>query len=285
MSREREYTSHKTAGETYRYTYMCMCFIRAIMCIVNVEFNLLLWSIGVHGWFPLFPPIHSSDTHDSAPGQIGNPDPNGACSYVGGVEVSLSLANKDDRKLILARGLDMGWKIPEGSGINMDYSDQPTQPEPRQEGRSENVGGGSLKHPVLWKFDVKLTELWVSAEAVAIPLSEDPAPYMYCFVRYRFFNSGARVVKQHQCLHTCILSLLGTVHSHCVSPCVYQQALDPFLLAHNIQLSLQLRWFHYQRLSATAVKVEDAINSTITPESHSLAHVNWSGKNSTLSLI
>ena len=190
------------------------------MCIVNVEFNLLLWSIGVHGWFPLFPPLHSSDTHDSAPGQIGNPDPNGTCSYVGGVEVSLSLANKDDRKLILARGLDMGWKIPEGSGINMDYSDQPTQPEPRQEGRSENVGGGCLKHPVLWKFDVKLTELWVSAEAVAIPLSEDPAPYMYCFVRYRFFNAGARVVKQHQCLHTCILPLLGTVHSHCVSVCI-----------------------------------------------------------------
>ena len=117
-------------------------------------------------------------------------------SYVGGVEVSLSFSRDDDRKFILARGLEMGWKFPEGSRINTSGLDellelyQGVRGRERGEEREGVREGGCLKDPVRWKFRVNATELLVPVETVTITMLEDPAPYMYCFLRYRLFDSG-----------------------------------------------------------------------------------------------
>ena len=90
----------------------------------------------------------------------------------------------------------MGWKFPEGSRINMNGLDEllelyQGERGKEREGRREGVReGGCLKDPVRWKFCVNMTELLVPVETVTITMLEDPAPYMYCFLRYRFFDSG-----------------------------------------------------------------------------------------------
>ena len=156
---------------------------------------MCLCSVGVRGWFPLYPPLSNSVNHESAPESISNPDLHTACHYVGGVEVSLSFSSDDERKSILARGLEMGWKPPESNMSGLDELLELYQGGKGREGERE---GGCLRNPVCWRFCVNVTELLVPIETVAIAMLEDPAPYLYCFLRYRFFDSGT-----HTC--TCML--------------------------------------------------------------------------------
>lgn len=80
----------------------------------------------------------------------------------------------------------MGWKIPESSWITAEGLDEIAESYHQS---SKNCN--SLRNLIRWKFCLKMTELYVPVGAVTIPLSEDPAPYLYCFLRYRFFDSGA----------------------------------------------------------------------------------------------
>ena len=146
---------------------------------------LHVFFVGVSGWFPLYPPVRSSKNRDAAPELTGNSDSHRAPCYVGGVEISLTLSKDDDRQLILSHGLEMGWKLPEGSRLNC-------LDELREEGERENGRLASSKSRL--KFCVKVTELWVPVETVTIMMSEDPAPYMYCYVRYKFFDSGENML-------------------------------------------------------------------------------------------
>lgn len=151
-------------------------------------FCKLFHTAGVHGWFPLFPPLRNSDTQGYAPGPINNLAPGSVNPYVGGVEVSLSFSNKEDRKLILGRGLEMGWKIPESCMVTTEGLD-----EIMESFQGQSKTHDSLRSEIRWKFCLKMTELWVPLEAVTIPMSEDQAPYLYCFLRYRFFDSGENI--------------------------------------------------------------------------------------------
>ena len=47
-----------------------------------------------------------------------------------------------------------------------------------------------------WKFEIKVTGVWVSLDSVAIPTARDPA-YKYCFVRYRFFERSITLSLKH----------------------------------------------------------------------------------------
>lgn len=154
-------------------------------------FCKLFYTAGVHGWFPLFPLLRNSDTQGYAPGPISNSASGSVNPYVGGLEVSLSFSNNEDRKLVLGRGLEMGWKIPESCMVNTEGLDEMIE---SFQGRQSSKTCDSLRSLIRWKFCLKMTELWVPLEAVTIPMSEDPAPYLYCFLRYRFFDSGENIL-------------------------------------------------------------------------------------------
>ena len=65
--------------------------------------------------------------------------------------------------------------------------------EREKEGGEGEAEGGEKKlsdSKCRWKFSVRVAEVIVPMESVTISMSEDPAPYMYCFLRYRFFDSG-----------------------------------------------------------------------------------------------
>lgn len=104
--------------------------------------------------------------------------------------MSLSFSDNEDRKLVLGRGLEMGWKIPESCMVTTEGLDEII--ESFRGGQSSKTCD-SLGSAIRWKFCLKMTELWVPLEAVTIPMSEDPAPYLYCFLRYRFFDSGENI--------------------------------------------------------------------------------------------
>ena len=101
---------------------------------------------------------------------------------------------------MITRGLELGWKAPESSRINTDClcSELSASGERELPGRGEREKEAEGVSENQWKFSVKVTELWVPLETVTIVMSEDPAPYLYCFLKYRFFNSGETV---HICMH------------------------------------------------------------------------------------
>ena len=136
------------------------------------------------GWLPLYPP--SLESNEIPPEEVPANQPT-TPNHVGGVEVSFSFSSEGDRQLVLSRGVEMGWEPLEGGQWGVEG------------GLGEGGGGGregkgeetKLKDSdSSWKFSVKVVEVCVPMEAVTISLSEDPAPYMYCFLRYQFFDSG-----------------------------------------------------------------------------------------------
>lgn len=143
--------------------------------------------VGVHGWFPLVPSFRQSVT---ASASTANPDPESACSYVGGVEVSLSFSNKDDRKLVISRGIEMGWVRPEGYDINLDSLDQEQPPLNQVPGDKDGCLEGSTR----WRFDIRMSQLWIPLESVVILMS---GAHKYCYLRYKFFEAGI-VCHQHR---------------------------------------------------------------------------------------
>ena len=152
-------------------------------CEYVFTLSVLYCFAGVHGWLPLYPP--SQNTDETAPDQIDNPsDP----PYVGGIELSLSFSTDEDRQQVLSRALEVGWKPPPtaGRGGATDVERGELVGEGGREGRERLLKDSKCR----WKFSVKVTELVLPIEAVTISMSEDPAPYMYCFLRYRFFDSG-----------------------------------------------------------------------------------------------
>ena len=162
----------------------------------------------------MYPPSYHSL---KSPESSSNVDPH-CC--VGGVQISLSLSDKDDRQLILDKALELGWKYPEGGGINTLDGEGETE---------ESRGRGLMDSKSRWKFCIKVTELWVPMESVTLTMLEDPAPYMYCYLKYRFYDSGE-----------------------------YYRSHFP-LLVHSLTYS-QMWCCLCQRLSATARMAEDVIN-------------------------
>lgn len=145
------------------------------------------WSsicIGISGWIPLYPLVSSSHAAPELTSNYHNS--HSMPCYVGGVEVSLSLSNQEDRQLILSQGKDMGWKLPEGHHLNC--LDELKEDRMGGEGRVDGGLLGSSKSRL--RFSVKVTDLWVPMETVTIAMSEDPAPYMYCYLKYKFFDSS-----------------------------------------------------------------------------------------------
>ena len=137
------------------------------------------FSAGVSGWLPLYPPVvkpHTAPPYDDLP-----PSTNPPVSYVGGIEVSFSFSCDEDRELVLSRCVEMGWEPPRGGSTSV---------EGGQTAEREGVEADMKDPKTSWKFSVKVPELSVPMEAVTIDLSEDPSPYMYCFLRYRLFDSG-----------------------------------------------------------------------------------------------
>ena len=167
------------------------------------------------------------------------------CSYVGGVEVSLAFSNDEDRKLILARGLELGWRIPEGGRFNMEGLDELVASD--HEERVERISD-CLKSPVRWKFCVKMTEFWVPMEAVTISMSEDPAPYLYCFLRYKFFDSGVtagtRTMYTHVLTLCCVTDVVVSL-PRALSYC--REGRGCYQLNHQVTVTLSgshdLQWY------------------------------------------
>ena len=132
------------------------------------------------GWFPLYSPAPKSN---ATPPPEELPPDTGAPCHVGGIEVSFSFSGDEDRELVLSRGVEMGWVPPQGSRMSLEGGLPVRERSEREEADMKDL-------KTCWKFSVKVIELCVPMEAVTIDMSEDPAPYMYCFLRYRFFDSG-----------------------------------------------------------------------------------------------
>ena len=164
------------------------------------------------GWFPLHPPVHTSNIVDSAPEIMTNPDTPTALCYVGGVEVSLSFSSDEDRKFVIARGVEMGWKLSDNSRINTAFLDKEIVTA-LGEKSGESSDGGGFGSSSRWRFSVKATKLWVPMETITIAMSEDPAPYMYCFLRYKFFDSGKTIGSY---TYTVDMYMHLTCKEHCV---------------------------------------------------------------------
>ena len=156
------------------------------------DINLLL---GIRGWFPLHAPVTSDDGGwESIPEfpstTFLNTPP--LEEYVGGVELSISFPNKDDRQMILSSALKMGWKAPQGCSINL-LSLVPASPTEEEEIGAEevglDVGGGGGEER--WRLDINVNSLLVPLDAVAMPLPTVKNPtYKYCFLRYRFMDNS-----------------------------------------------------------------------------------------------
>ena len=114
--------------------------------------------------------------------------------YVGGVELSISFPNKDDRQVILSSALKMGWKAPKGCSIDH-LSLVPASPTGEEVMGAEevglDVGGGGGGGEETWRLDISVNSLSVPLDAVAMPLPTVKNPtYKYCFLRYRFMDNS-----------------------------------------------------------------------------------------------
>ena len=114
--------------------------------------------------------------------------------YVGGVELSISFPNKDDRQMILSSALKMGWKAPKGCSIDL-LSLVPASPTGEEEMGAEDVGeggrGGGGGGEGTWRLDINVNSLSVPLDAVAMPLPTVKNPtYKYCFLRYHFMDNS-----------------------------------------------------------------------------------------------
>lgn len=132
------------------------------------------------GWKSV-PEVHPTTLPDTPPLE----------EYVGGVELSISFPNKDDRQMILSSALKMGWKAPEGCSIDL-LSLVPALPTGEEEMRAEDVGGGGEGGGEwMWRLDINVNSLSVPLDAVAMPLPTVKNPtYKYCFLRYRFMDNS-----------------------------------------------------------------------------------------------
>ena len=133
------------------------------------------------GWLPLYPPAKNSNI--AAPELITN---HSSAEYVGGIEVSLSFSSDEERELVLSHGQELGWVPANTDRVAVGGAVQ-------REG-VKGEGKRELKDAKCrWKFSIEVMEISVPVEAVTILLSQDPAPYMYCYLKYRFFDSGIQV--------------------------------------------------------------------------------------------
>ena len=154
--------------------------------------NDIVLLLGIHGWFPLHAPVTSDDGGwESVPEfhPTTFPDTPPLEEYVGGVELSISFTNKDDRRMILSSALKMGWKAPQGCSIDF-LSLVPASPTEEEEMGAEEVGldGGGGER---WRLDINVNSLSVPLDAVAMPLPTVKNPtYKYCFLRYRFMDNS-----------------------------------------------------------------------------------------------
>ena len=145
----------------------------------NTHVLHICFYLGVCGWLPLYPPAKNSNV--AAPELITNHT--STTEYVGGIEVSLSFSSDEDRELVLSHGQELGWVPANTDRVTLDGAVQ-------REG-VKGEGKRELKdEKCRWKFSIEVTEVSVPVEAVTILLSQDPAPYMYCYLKYRFFDSG-----------------------------------------------------------------------------------------------
>ena len=156
--------------------------------------NYINFLLGIRGWFPLHAPVTSDDGGwESIPEfpstTFLNTPP--LEEYVGGVELSISFPNKDDRQMILSSALKMGWKAPQGCSIDL-LSLVPASPTEEEIGAEEvglDVGGGGGEER--WRLDINVNSLLVPLDAVAMPLPTVKNPtYKYCFLRYRFMDNS-----------------------------------------------------------------------------------------------
>lgn len=151
----------------------------------------MIFLLGVRGWFPLHPPKSSGDEDRELASEAASPDKPLLEEYVGGVELSIFFTNQEDRQLILSSALKMGWKVPNGCGINLPS----LVPSPVSQTQEEVTGVREVRCSVRggegWRLDLNVNSLWVPLDAVASPVPTATNPtYKYCFVRYRFMDNS-----------------------------------------------------------------------------------------------
>ena len=76
----------------------------------------------------------------------------------------------------------MGWTAPKGCRTDL----IPLPPSQEEEDGGEVYLDSGRKR---WKFEIKMSGVWVPLEAVTLPTMTQPA-YKYCYVRYKFFETG-----------------------------------------------------------------------------------------------
>lgn len=132
----------------------------------NADGSFLFYT-GIKGWFPIYLPSDSS-VHDASPHSYAE-------KVVGGLQLSVSFSDAEDRDHVIHVSRGVGWSPPAGVECDDDWLDKETMSKERH-----------------WEFCLKISKAWIpptelqslSSGAAKVDKGEK------AYTRYKLYNKG-----------------------------------------------------------------------------------------------